>query len=141
MVSRLMKVLLHITHRKRSRRRCSAAHSFGLEYDPLGSITRPRAASRSTGYEMLKGLQGVRTHEHAEFLPIIENSQDMPALAELVGSNTERAQSRARFSAATSRALLLGTDACTKRSGISRFSSFCSKQWDGHSISRVRRSN
>lgn len=37
------------------------------------------------GYEMLKGLQGVRTHEHMEFLPIIENSQDMPALAELVG--------------------------------------------------------
>jgi len=38
------------------------------------------------GYEMLKGLQGVRTHEHTEFLPIIENSQDMPALAELVGA-------------------------------------------------------
>ena len=37
------------------------------------------------GYEMLKGLQGVRTHEHTEFLPIIENSQDMPALAEQVG--------------------------------------------------------
>jgi methylthioribulose-1-phosphate dehydratase len=37
------------------------------------------------GYEMLKGLQGVRTHEHSEFLPIIENSQDMPALAEQVG--------------------------------------------------------
>lgn len=37
------------------------------------------------GYEMLKGLQGVRTHEHAEWLPIIDNSQDMPALAELVG--------------------------------------------------------
>lgn len=38
------------------------------------------------GYEMLKGLQGVRTHEHTEFLPIIENSQDMPALAEQVGA-------------------------------------------------------
>jgi methylthioribulose-1-phosphate dehydratase len=37
------------------------------------------------GYEMLKGLQGVRTHEHAEWLPIIENSQDMPALADAVG--------------------------------------------------------
>lgn len=37
------------------------------------------------GYEMLKGLQGVRTHEHSEWLPIIDNSQDMPALAELVG--------------------------------------------------------
>jgi methylthioribulose-1-phosphate dehydratase len=42
------------------------------------------------GYEMLKGLQGVRTHEHTEFLPIIENSQDMPALAELVGATLTR---------------------------------------------------
>ncbi len=37
------------------------------------------------GYEMLKGLQGVKTHEHSEWLPIIENSQDMPELAETVG--------------------------------------------------------
>jgi len=37
------------------------------------------------GFEMLKGLQGVKTHEHSEWLPIIENSQDMPALAESVG--------------------------------------------------------
>jgi methylthioribulose-1-phosphate dehydratase len=34
------------------------------------------------GYEMLKGLAGVRTHQHQEWLPIIENSQDMKALAD-----------------------------------------------------------
>ncbi|HXF40030.1 MAG TPA: methylthioribulose 1-phosphate dehydratase [Blastocatellia bacterium] len=33
------------------------------------------------GYEMLKGLDGVSTHEHSEWLPIVENSQDMKALA------------------------------------------------------------
>lgn len=33
------------------------------------------------GYEMLKGLDGVATHEHAEWLPIIENRQDTVALA------------------------------------------------------------
>jgi methylthioribulose-1-phosphate dehydratase len=33
------------------------------------------------GYEMLKGLVGVHTHEHSEWLPIIENSQDMSELA------------------------------------------------------------
>lgn len=32
-------------------------------------------------YEMLKGLEGVSTHEHCEWLPIIENSQDMARLA------------------------------------------------------------
>lgn len=33
------------------------------------------------GYEMLKGLEGISTHEHRERLPIIENSQDMTELA------------------------------------------------------------
>jgi len=33
------------------------------------------------GYEMLKGLDGVGTHEHREWLPILENSQDMEALS------------------------------------------------------------
>lgn len=42
------------------------------------------------GYEMLKGLQGVRTHEHTEFIPIIDNSQDMPALADLVGQTLNK---------------------------------------------------
>ncbi|HEV2672190.1 MAG TPA: methylthioribulose 1-phosphate dehydratase [Gemmatimonadales bacterium] len=28
------------------------------------------------GYEMLKGLDGVATHEHREWVPIIENTQD-----------------------------------------------------------------
>jgi len=31
------------------------------------------------GYEMLKGLDGVRTHEHREWLPILENTQDWSA--------------------------------------------------------------
>jgi methylthioribulose-1-phosphate dehydratase len=33
------------------------------------------------GYEMLKGLDGVGTHEHREWVPIVENSQDMARLA------------------------------------------------------------
>jgi methylthioribulose-1-phosphate dehydratase len=28
------------------------------------------------GYEMLKGLEGVTTHQHREWLPVVENSQD-----------------------------------------------------------------
>jgi methylthioribulose-1-phosphate dehydratase len=42
------------------------------------------------GYEMLKGLQGVRTHEHTEWLPIVENSQDMPALAETIAQMLDK---------------------------------------------------
>lgn len=33
------------------------------------------------GYEMLKGLDGVTTHEHCEWLPIIENTQDWATAA------------------------------------------------------------
>ena len=33
------------------------------------------------GYEMLKGLSGVRTHEHREWVPILENSQDLALLS------------------------------------------------------------
>ena len=36
------------------------------------------------GYEMLKGLEGVTTHEHREWIPIIENDQDMSRLARRV---------------------------------------------------------
>jgi methylthioribulose-1-phosphate dehydratase len=43
-----------------------------------------------SGYEMLKGLEGVATHEHSEWLPIIENSQDMTALAGTVGEMLAR---------------------------------------------------
>lgn len=34
-----------------------------------------------TGYEMLKGLAGITTHQHVEWIPILENSQDYAALA------------------------------------------------------------
>jgi len=36
------------------------------------------------GYEMLKGLEGVKSHCHREWLPIIENDQDMTRLAGVV---------------------------------------------------------
>ena len=36
------------------------------------------------GYEMLKGLEGIKTHEHSHWIPIFENTQDIPVLAEQV---------------------------------------------------------
>lgn len=35
-------------------------------------------------YEMLKGLDQVSSHAHREWIPIIDNSQDMPQLARIV---------------------------------------------------------
>jgi len=41
------------------------------------------------GYEMLKGLSGVSTHKHREWLPIFENSQEMDALAENISQHLD----------------------------------------------------
>ena len=46
-------------------------------YAPSGGLT-------IQGYEMLKGLSQVKTHEHKEWLPILQNSQDYPALSQSV---------------------------------------------------------
>lgn len=45
----------------------------------------PRGGVAIQGYEMLKGLAGVTSHEHREWIPIIENDQDMTRLAVKVG--------------------------------------------------------
>lgn len=42
------------------------------------------------GYEMLKGLAGVTTHEHREWIPIIDNDQDMTRLAARVREALQR---------------------------------------------------
>ena len=33
------------------------------------------------GYEMLKGLEGVKTHQHRQWVPVFDNTQDIPSLA------------------------------------------------------------
>jgi len=60
-------------------------HTHSIWNTILSDLHAPEGGVSIEGYEMLKGLQGVRTHEHKEWLPIIDNSQDRRALAELVG--------------------------------------------------------
>lgn len=52
---------------------------------------------RIAGYEMLKGLAGVRTHEHSEWLPIVDNSQDMPSLADTISKTLNEHESAHGF--------------------------------------------
>jgi len=42
------------------------------------------------GYEMLKGLAGVTSHDHREIIPILENDQDIPRLAGRVRETLDR---------------------------------------------------
>lgn len=46
------------------------------------------------GYELLKAIDGVTTHDTAIRLPVLSNSQDMEGLAEAVGVHLEQPQMR-----------------------------------------------
>lgn len=55
-------------------------HTHSMWSTILSDAARDAAGGLAIeGYEMLKGLDGVRTHEHREWLPIIENTQDWAA--------------------------------------------------------------
>lgn len=56
-------------------------HTHSVWSTVLSDAFAASGGIKISGYEMLKGLAGVRTHEHEEWLPILENSQDMTALA------------------------------------------------------------
>lgn len=65
--------------------RCEAGavlHTHSVWSTILGEANAPKGGIEIAGYEMLKGLAGVRTHLHREWLPIVENSQDMESLAQ-----------------------------------------------------------
>ena len=59
-------------------------HTHSVWSTVLSGVHGARGGLRIEGYEMLKGLEGVKTHQHREWLPILENSQDMIDLAEKV---------------------------------------------------------
>jgi methylthioribulose-1-phosphate dehydratase len=59
-------------------------HTHSVWSTILSRVHAPAGGVMIEGFEMLKGLEGVKSHAHREWLPIIENSQDIPALAESV---------------------------------------------------------
>ena len=72
---------LHLTL-VRQREAKSVLHTHSVWTTLLSNAHAGEGGIKISGYEMLKGLAGVRTHEHEEWLPILENSQDMKELAE-----------------------------------------------------------
>jgi methylthioribulose-1-phosphate dehydratase len=72
--------LLHIAI-VRARDAGAVLHTHSVWSTVLSDYHIGRGGFFIEGYEMLKGLEGVRTHEHREWIPILENSQDMEALA------------------------------------------------------------
>ena len=76
------------------------------------------------GYEMLKGLNGVKSHTHREWLPIIENDQDMARLAGVVEAELAR-RSEAHGFLLLGTGFTLGARVPSRRNGISRYWSSC----------------
>lgn len=68
-------------------------HTHSVWSTVLSDRFAPQGGVLIEDYEMLKGLAGVSTHTHAEWLPIFENTQDIPELAARV---TEAMQSTER---------------------------------------------
>jgi methylthioribulose-1-phosphate dehydratase len=68
--------------------RCTNADAVLHTHSVWSTVLSDMHASRGgfviEGYEMLKGLDRVGTHQHKEYLPILENSQDMIELAQRV---------------------------------------------------------
>ena len=62
----------------------SVLHTHSVWGTLLSDSFFEKGAIEIEGYEMLKGLAGVKTHEHKEFLPIIPNSQDYVALSKTI---------------------------------------------------------
>ncbi len=76
--------LLHLTLYYLKPEANSILHTHSVWGTILSDKFYANGAIEIEGYEMLKGLNGVRTHEHREVLPIIENSQDYVALAHII---------------------------------------------------------
>jgi methylthioribulose-1-phosphate dehydratase len=68
------------------RRRGAGAvlHTHSVWSTILSGIHSANRGLAIEGYEMLKGLDGVTTHEHREWVPIVGNDQDMARLSRRV---------------------------------------------------------
>jgi len=59
-------------------------HTHSVWGTILSDVHACREGLAIEGYEMLKGLEGVHTHQHREWIPILENDQEMTRLADRV---------------------------------------------------------
>jgi methylthioribulose-1-phosphate dehydratase len=77
-----------LLHLEIVRRRSAGAvlHTHSIWSTLLSDLHASRGGLTIEGYEMLKGLDGVATHEHAEWIPIVDNDQDMTRLSARLGA-------------------------------------------------------
>jgi methylthioribulose-1-phosphate dehydratase len=74
----------------RVRRAGAILHTHSVWSTMLSDLHAAAGGLGIDGYEMLKGLDGVTSHDHREWIPILENDQDMPRLARGVEEALDR---------------------------------------------------
>ena len=77
--------LLHLEIVRR-RSACAVLHTHSVWGTMLSDAHAADGGVPIEGFEMLKGLDGVCTHEHREWVPIVENDQDMARLSRVIGN-------------------------------------------------------
>ena len=88
------------------------------------------------GYEMLKGLEGVKSHTHREWLPIIENDQDMARLAGVVAAKLAEHPNIHGF-LLRRHGLYTWVRVLNRQGVILKYWSSCWKLWAGHILSQT----
>ena len=76
--------MLHLTIYRMLKNVGAVLHTHSVWGTILSDVFFENGAIEIEGYEMLKGLRGVKTHEHRELVPIVENSQDYVALSHVI---------------------------------------------------------
>lgn len=66
-------------------RASAVLHMHSVPNTLLGEHFMNRGGFHLRGYEMLKGLEGIGTHEAEVFVPVLRNRQDMDELSEEIG--------------------------------------------------------
>jgi len=81
--------LLHVEI-VRARGAGAVLHTHSVWSTILSDLHASAGGLAISGYEMLKGLDGIATHDHREWIPIVPNDQDMPRLAREVRKLLDR---------------------------------------------------
>ena len=113
--------LLHLTIYRFMPKARSILHTHSVWGTILSDHYFEQGAIEIEGYEMLKGLAGVKTHEHTEKVPIVENSQDYIALSHVIENVIRDNARHPRHLSPPARALYLGRKRAEARRHVEIF--------------------
>jgi methylthioribulose-1-phosphate dehydratase len=81
---------LHLVIYKARPATCAILHVHSVWNTLLSGMCEAAGHVELTGYELLKGLSGVPTHEHVERVQVLRNSQDYDALKAALAAALEK---------------------------------------------------